>query len=50
MMTLPDLIALLDHWVERNTPESEMTDEQYDARQDRIDFALNCPPDLQGAE
>jgi hypothetical protein len=47
-MTLRDLILLLDHQVERDTPEHLLTDEQYDARQERIEFALNCPAGIQG--
>lgn len=43
-----DLFMMLDYQTERNTPEAELTEEQYDARNERVEFALNSPPDLQG--
>lgn len=47
-MTFSDLAMWLDDLNERNTPEAELTEEQYDARNERVEFALNSPPDLQG--
>lgn len=49
-MQYPDLAQLLDYQIERERrqirPESQMTEDEYDARNALIDFIMKSPPDL----